>query len=146
MDVSYYNILCSQKTPKIQYRLQEKRSLLERRRLQLNYVSPQNRIREKKTRLMQLEDRLVHSMERILDDRRHRLAIYLEQFKGLSPLTKLNSGYSYVEDKSGKALKKVSQVHPKDKVTIHVTDGQVFAVVTDKKEKEGADVFRGEVC
>ncbi len=127
-------------------RLQEKRSLLERRRLQLNYVSPQNRIREKKTRLMQLEDRLVHSMERILDDRRHRLAIYLEQFKGLSPLTKLNSGYSYVEDKSGKALKKVSQVHPKDKVTIHVTDGQVFAVVTDKKEKEGADVFRGEVC
>ena len=38
-------------------------------------------------------------MNRKLQDERHRLSVYLERFAGLSPLKKLNQGYSYVADK-----------------------------------------------
>lgn len=127
-------------------RVQEKRGEAEKLRLKLNYLSPANRIREKKTHAMQLEERLSHAMAETLTDRRHRLALLLEQFKGLSPLTKLNQGYSYVEDKNGRAIKKVSQVHPGDPITVNVTDGQVYAKVTDKKERSREHVFRGEIC
>ncbi|MGN1148010.1 MAG: exodeoxyribonuclease VII large subunit, partial [Lachnospiraceae bacterium] len=100
--------------------------------LRLNYLSPVNRIRDQRTHALKLEESLTRAMEGILTDRRHRLSILVEQFKGLSPLTKLNQGYSYVEDGSGRALKKVGQVKQGDEITIHVTDGQVLAKVTDK--------------
>ena len=43
-------------------------------------------------------------------EKRHRLSLYLEQFNGLSPLRKLNQGYSYVSDSGGKSVTSVSQV------------------------------------
>ncbi len=132
-------------------RLQESRTKAERERLRIQFLSPQSRIRDRKTHAMKLEESLTRGMEEALRDSRHRLAILVEQFKGMSPLTKLNQGYSYVEAADGRAVRKIEQVRPEDLVTIHVTDGQIFARVTDKKsllalEKEKEDVFRGEIC
>ena len=116
----------------MQKKITAKRAEAENKYLRLKLLSPESRIREKRTRAMQLEESMTRAMEEKLLKRKHRLALFIEQFKGLSPLNKLNQGYSYVEDKEGKALKKTEQVQAGDMLTIHVSDGKVFAKVTDK--------------
>lgn len=127
-------------------KIKEQRDRADKLRMQLGYKSPAGRIREKRIRAVNLEDALSRSMERKLKERRHRLELLLEQFKGLSPLSKLNQGYSYVEDAKGHAIRRVAQVHPGDELTVNVTDGQIYVKVKDKQEKERENVFRGEVC
>ncbi len=144
------NGLAEKLSARMKTKLAEKRKEAENKYLRLKLLSPENQIREKRTRALQLEEMITRAMEEKLVRRKHRLALFIEQFKGLSPLTKLNQGYSYVEDKDGKALKKLGQVHPGDMVTIHVSDGRVLAKVTEKlspmAEKENKDDFRGKLC
>lgn len=108
-------------------------SRLEQYRTKLNYLSPQNQIREKRQRLVDLEDTLREGMERILLAYRHRLHLYLEQYRGLSPLAKLNQGFSYVADATGYAVTSVTQVQPGDSLDISVTDGTIRADVTESR-------------
>ena len=74
-------------------------------------------------------------MEQKIKDKRYRLSLYLERFNGLSPLRKLNQGYSYVADKEGKTLTSVSQVKQGDSLLIYVTDGTIETVVQNIKEE-----------
>ena len=41
---------------------------------------------------------------------RHQLGIYLERYRGLSPLEKLNQGYAFVADEQGRGIYSVEQV------------------------------------
>ena len=75
-------------------------------------------------------------MERKLQEDRHRLSIYLERFTGLSPLKKLNQGYSYVIDKTKKTLTSVEQVQNGDTIYISVTDGTIEAQVESTVKEE----------
>ena len=74
-------------------------------------------------------------MEACLENRRHRFAIYVEQMKGLSPLAKLNQGYSYVAGAAGANIKSVRQVKPGDKIKVYMTDGSVQAEVREIEEE-----------
>lgn len=60
----------------------------------------------------------------------------MEIMKGLSPLKKLNQGYSYVKAGDGGALKSIRQTKPGDELLVYVTDGVISAAVTDKKEEQ----------
>ena len=91
----------------------------------MKYLSPANRIREKRTYSIQLEERLENRMQTILRDRRHTLALYIERMKAVSPLEKLNSGFSYVEAADGKNIRSVTQVHEGDSLRIRVSDGVI---------------------
>ena len=97
--------------------------------LRLKTMSPASRIRERKMMALQAEERLQERMQRILKHRRHELAIYIERLKGLSPLEKLNSGYSYVSDDAGINIRSVTQVKEGQSLTIQVKDGKIGAVV-----------------
>ncbi len=97
--------------------------------LQLKYLSPESRIRERKMRGMQLEERMQERMRAQLDKKRHELALYIEKLKGLSPLEKLNSGFSYVEDSSGKNIRSVSQASVGQELIIRMKDGTIAAQV-----------------
>lgn len=70
------------------------RSRLEHFQTKFAYLSPENRLREQRQRLADLENTVQNGMNRKLQDERHRLSVYLERFAGLSPLKKLNQGYS----------------------------------------------------
>ena len=105
--------------------LQRKRQQAEQREMRLKYLSPANRIREKRTYSIQLEDRLQNRLQAILRERRHNLALYIERMKAVSPLEKLNSGFSYVEDTDGKNIRSVTQVHEGDSLRIRVSDGVI---------------------
>lgn len=131
--------------------LANKRQQAEQFALRCRLQSPESRIRDKRLFALRAEEELQRLMEEKIKDNRHMLALYIEKLKGLSPLAKLNQGYAYVEDKEGRALKKLSQVHPGDMLTISVSDGKVLAQVKDKlspikAKKERTDDLRGEIC
>ena len=105
--------------------LQRKRQQAEQAEMRLKYLNPANRIREKRTYSIQLEDRLQNRMQAVLRDRRHTLALYIERMKAVSPLEKLNSGFSYVENETGKNIRSVAQVKEGDSLRIRVSDGVI---------------------
>ena len=112
------------------------RSRLSQYQVRIQYLSPQNRLRENRQRLADLEERIRGAFDRRMQDYRHRLSIYLERFAGLSPLRKLNQGYSYVADEQGKAVTSITQAKPGDRLTISVTDGSMEAIVETLRKEE----------
>ena len=117
-------------------RLQRERERVRRDELALKAASPMSRLREKKMQLLQSEERLQDRMKGLLEDRRHRLALYAERMKGLSPLEKLSSGYSYVSDETGRNIRSVGQVSPGTALRIRVRDGSIFAVASGIGKEE----------
>ena len=109
------------------------RQEVEQYSVRMRYLSPLNTIRTKRTQALSLEERVQNLMERRLRDGRHRLALYVEQMKGLSPLDKLNQGYAYVADDTGRTLTSVGQVDVGDRMTVYVKDGSLQAQVMEKK-------------
>ena len=81
--------------------------------------------------LFRSEERLQDRIRKILEMRRHGLALYIERMKGVSPLEKLNSGYSYVMDKQGRNIRSVAQVTEGQALQIQVKDGKIGAVVQE---------------
>ncbi len=127
----------------MQRRIQEKRMQIRQMELKLKVASPASRIRERKMTVISAEERLQERMKRLLERRRHELAIYIERMKGLSPLEKLESGYSYVEDGTGRNVRSVRQVREGQDVAIRVKDGRIQARVTRILPLSGQT---GELC
>lgn len=100
------------------------------------YLHPRSKLQEKKQLSADIEETLRRCMREALRKKRHQLEIYIESLKGLSPLTKLNQGFSYVETSDGKTVKSVNQICKDASLRIHVSDGMISAKVTDiSKEK-----------
>ncbi|MGN1191930.1 MAG: exodeoxyribonuclease VII large subunit [Dorea sp.] len=115
--------------------LQLNRMKLSGYQTKLSYLHPRYRLQEQQQRLADMEDRFRILMEGRLKDARHRLAIDMEKLNGLSPMKKLNQGFSYVEDMNGRTVKSIHEVHPGDRLSIAVTDGVINAIVNDMKEE-----------
>lgn len=113
----------------MQRKLQDGRTEIRQRELQLRALSPMGRIRERRMRLLNMEEQLQNRMEKLLGARRHELALYIERFKSLSPLEKLNSGYSYITDENGSNIRSVKQVREGQELEITVSDGSFRAAV-----------------
>lgn len=113
----------------MQRKLQDGRTEIRQRELQLRALSPMGRIRERRMRLLNMEEQLQNRMEKLLGARRHALAIYIEKFRSLSPLEKLNSGYSYITDGDGSNIRSVKQVREGQELEITVSDGSFRAAV-----------------
>ena len=110
-------------------KIEERRGQVFHMEQKLRLVSPVSKIREKKMTALSAEERMQERMKRLLEKRRHDLAIYIERMKGLSPLEKLNSGYSYVEDEAGRNIRSVSQVRAGQAIVVRVSDGRIDAKV-----------------
>lgn len=77
-----------------------------------------------------------NAMENCLRENRHRLELYIEKMKGLSPLDKLNQGYAYASDSAGVTLTSVEQVSVGDRIKVYVKDGSLSAQITEKESEE----------
>lgn len=109
---------------------------LEQEKMRFQYLSPESRLREKRQILLDYENAVRGAMEWKIRENRHRLGIFLERYKGLSPLGKLNQGYAFVSDQKGCAVKSVSQARTGEMLDISVTDGVIEARITGtRKEK-----------
>ena len=101
------------------------RARLKQLELRLKYAHPRQKLNEKRQYCAELEDRLRNLMDRRLTAEKHRLALYAEKMKGLSPLEKLNQGFSFVQDGNGRNIKSIRQVRQGDRLTVYVTDGKI---------------------
>ncbi len=110
------------------------RQISKQKELKLKMAHPRQKLNEKRQRLADLEQWIQMDFTKCLQSQKHKFAIYVEKMKGLSPLAKLSSGYSYVEDLSHTNLKSVKQVALEDKLRIYMTDGIVNATVTQIEE------------
>lgn len=124
-------------------RLLDKRTRLSEISGKLQFLSPQNQIREQRQLLIEKEEKLQYRMTNVLESKRHQMLIYIERFRGLSPLDKLKQGYAYVADAQGKTVTSTKQVKPEDMLTIYVADGCIHARVADT-ESEGNEARQEE--
>lgn len=77
-------------------RIAGERERVKRHELLLKNVSPENILLQKRQYGAELALRLDQQMQKVLEDRKHRLAVYAGQLEGLSPLARLQTGYAYV--------------------------------------------------
>ncbi|HJB90951.1 MAG TPA: exodeoxyribonuclease VII large subunit [Candidatus Eisenbergiella merdigallinarum] len=118
---------------RMKQKLALQRMRMETCRIRLQHLSPLGRIREKRTWLAQLSDRLSRGMEDRIDGRRHQLALCAERLNGLSPLQKLSQGFSHVADGEGRTVTDIGTVRIGDLLTIHMKNGRVTAQVKEKE-------------
>ena len=111
--------------------LEWKRMQLSKYELSVKRCSPVRRILDQRNRALGIEERLQTAMDRKLDKNRHRLELYVEKLRGLSPLEKLSQGFSYVSDADNRAVTDVRNVRPGDEVQIHVKNGKLKAQITE---------------
>lgn len=109
----------------------------------LKVAHPRQKLNEQRQYLADLDSRMRIRMNSALEESRHKLAIYIEKMKGLSPLQKLNQGYAYVTDKSGRTVRSIKDTKQGEVLDVYVTDGRVRTQVMDIY-KEEYDVRREE--
>lgn len=117
-------------------KVQFERMKAERYQLKMNYLHPGMRLREQQQHCVEYEQRLRLAMEKKVALDKQKLAIRIERMKGLSPLAKLNQGFSYVTNASKRTVKSIQDIKKKDELTIYVTDGIVKARVEDTIQKD----------
>ena len=97
-------------------------------------VHPQTRLNEKKMRLIDLEDKLKGQMDLSLKQARYRLSLSVERMNGVSPLNKLQQGYSYTESEEHKTISSVFDVKKGQRITTYVKDGVIESKILTAKE------------
>ena len=124
----------------------------------LRMLGPDGQIREKRMRLLDAQERMSRCMEEKLQacrqetqqrahrlgqgmeerhrDLCHRMKLYIEKMKGLSPLNRLDQGYSYTSDLQGKKVTQISKVKAGDLLQIFVSDGRILAEVKQTERHE----------
>lgn len=112
------------------------RRSIQQYQVKMNYLSPVNQIREKRQLLIEKEERLQNMMQKQLQGKKHQFHIYIEKLKGLSPLEKLNQGYSFAAVEDGTTLTSLRQVEKDDLLAVYVTDGRITARVCEKENLE----------
>ena len=97
----------------------------------LYYLSPQTKLNERRHQLVMAEERLKAQMNRIFQNKKQIFALLMAKLEGQSPMKKLQSGYAYVADATGKRITRVAEVQRGQELEISMQDGSVLAKVSD---------------
>lgn len=107
--------------------LKIKKLKLEQYHTVLKHLSPQDILGQKRLYVAECGDKLLSVLQQKVAAARHQMELYVEELKGLSPLYKLKSGYSYVTDREGNNLRSARDIKEGQELVMHLQDGQVFA-------------------
>lgn len=121
-------------TRRMKQQIASARMRLSNDQIRLSHLSPAGQIREKRSYLVSLEEKLERQMQEKLRERRYQVSLYAEKLKGLSPLEKLSQGFSHVADAEGRTVTDVNRIQVGELVTIHVKNGRIVAQVKEKGE------------
>ena len=140
---------------RILLRMRENRMLIRQKQLMLERFHPAHQLQQKRLRADELAEKLsakMHEkikqkrqqlepaeklsakMQEKLRQKRQRLELAAERLAGLSPVERLQGGYS-VASKDGRVVKEISQVSVGDTIAVDVTDGTIFAQVTGTQKR-----------
>ncbi len=95
----------------------------------LKVSSPRGRVNIYKERLDNLNDKIRRIMNTGLEQSKTSLIIRLQNLKRLSPLDKLEAGYSYITDDNSRNIKSVSSLQQGMHINIKMADGDAGAVI-----------------
>ena len=107
------------------HKLEEARQRTNQLSLRLTYASPKQKLWEMQQRLEDDRERLSRGMRESLRREKHRLEVYLEKMRGLSPLEKLSLGYSVTSVPDRGRLWSVKQARTGDLLKIYLSDGYI---------------------
>jgi len=116
-------------------KFQEKRMLLKQKRLLLERFHPKFQLQQKRLRADELAERLSIKMQEKIRQKRQRVELAAQKLKGLSPVERLEGGYSVVS-KAGRVVKEIAQVNAGDIISVDVTDGSITATVKDVQKRD----------
>ena len=116
--------------------IEKNRQKAERMNLKLRMNSPKSRLEQQRKLLERAQDMLPRLMKHRIDDKRHQLQLFINSMKGLSPLNKLQSGFSYVSDEYGNNIASIESVKAGTVINVAVTDGYIDAKVTGVRESD----------
>lgn len=113
-----------------------KRQYLEHSTERLKFLSPLHKIDNYRSSLITVSDSMENIVHSSMKDYRYRLSLLSEKLSAESPLDRISSGYGYIEDGKGKALKSVDQIDSEDLLKIRIKDGTVTSSVIDIERNE----------
>ncbi len=118
----------------LRYKLHQEKSKLHQLNARLEQNSPKSRLNRVQYELAELENRLHTAMKMSVNEVRHRLQMQALHLNELSPLKKLQAGYSYISDEQQKAVKNIEQVQVGDILKVHMVNGELSVLVRDKRK------------
>ena len=121
----------------IEGRIGLERQYLKNREALLKKNSPGHKLELKKQWIENAKPRLTRGIENILNNKKAELKRAIARLEGVNPVKKLESGFSYVMNKEGKNVNRISAVKPGDKLIMHVTDGEILTTVDEVKDDHG---------
>ena len=107
--------------------------------VKLNYLSPANILEARENLLRNYYYKLNNSINAVIKNYTSVFQILCTRLDGLSPLTRLKGGYSYVCDEGGSNINSVEDIRPDDTLNIYVTDGIITATAKKITKKEGTE-------
>ncbi len=113
--------------------LQLKKMKLKQYETVLGHASPQDMLAQKRMYLGEYADRLQYLVEQKMMSAKHQMELYIEELKGLSPLHKLQGGYSYVSDMEGNNIRSVKSLKEGQQIKLSFIDGTADANVKGLK-------------
>ncbi len=108
----------------------------ERYRLRLEHKHPRRKLQAQQQRAADGEEALRRKMELALLKARQEYALRVERMKGVSPVERLDRGFSYVTDQKGQNVRSVLQVQKGDRLSVHMKDGVVQAITECATKEE----------
>ncbi|GCE03738.1 exodeoxyribonuclease VII large subunit [Dictyobacter aurantiacus] len=123
-------------TELIMEHIEDRQALLAHALRDLQHVSPQSIIAQRRQQIDECTERLQTHMQHSISLRAERLRGVSLQLHSLSPLLTIARGYAVVRQQRDEAVvTSTRQVQPGDIITIQVQDGQIAAQVQDSLEK-----------
>ncbi len=96
--------------------------------------SPTGYLDQKKKSLKLLENRLLSAQIQGIQRKKQRYIGLTAKLDAMSPLKVLTRGYAMTQKEDGAVVRSVSQVSTGEPIRISLSDGQLCATVTDRKE------------
>lgn len=100
----------------------------------IKHESPKNLINDRRMFVADIQEKLDTLMRQKLISSKHQLELYVQEMKGLSPLYKLQGGYAYVSDASGRNISSVDELEKGEQINLAFKDGYAKAVISSKKK------------
>lgn len=100
----------------------------------IQHESPKNLINDRRMFVADMQEKMENLMRQKLVSSKHQLELYVQEMKGLSPLYKLQGGYAYVSDESGRNINSVDELKNGEQINLAFKDGYAKAVISSKKK------------
>ena len=98
--------------------------------------SPTGYLEQKDKSLQMLKNRMIAAQNQNIHLKNQNYIACVSKLDAMSPLKVLTRGYSMAQTEKGEVLKSVNQAELGERITVSLSDGQLFATVMDKKEAQ----------